>query len=150
MLEIYVYLRKLQAYRNCVHLIWGTRNDLRNEIFILNIVKRFQQKSTKTDVGNPFISQILNNLKTYGNCVYFSMEYKEWSMKWAIHFELKWRDSNNNQLKQMLEICLYLNNLKTYGNCVDLSMECKEWPAKVRLNVNEDIPMKMVSRQTIS
>ena len=69
----------------------------------------------------------LSNLKTYEHVVYLSMKHKDWSTKWDIHFEHRWRNSNINQLKLMLEICLYLSILNKYEDVVYLSMKHKDW-----------------------
>ena len=72
----------------------------------------------------------LSNLETCQYCVYLSMKYRDWSTKWDLYFEHRWRNSNKNQQKQMLEICLYLSNLKTCQYCVYLSMKYKDSSAK--------------------
>ena len=75
--------RKLGSYH-----LWKERT---NEISILNIGEEIPIKINWSRCWKcVYISAIVEHMK---------LKYKDWSTKWDIHVEHRWRNSNKNQLK---------------------------------------------------
>ena len=61
--------------------------------FYLNSSCSLGEKATKWML---WIYLYRSNLKTFENCVHLRKKTKDWSMKWYIHFERKWRNPHKN------------------------------------------------------